>query len=215
MAASRPSDAPDGPEHYFSERPAARSRPGRVRVAARGLHFELASDRGTFSPTRLDPGTAFLLAAAPDPPATGRFLDLGCGYGPIACTLASRRPDAQVWAVDVNERALALTAANAEALGLANIKTVAPPDVPPELAVDLIWSNPPIRIGKPALHELLSGWLKRLSPTGAAVLVVQKHLGSDSLQRWLDAEGWLTERIGSRAGYRLMLLRPSPDPSAA
>ena len=205
----------DASGHYFDAEPRVASRRTIVELHLPDRSLRLQTDRGVFSGERVDPGTKYLLLEAPEPPPEGLFVDLGCGYGPIACTLASRRPDAQVWAVDVNERALALTAANAEALGLANIKTVAPPDVPPELAVDLIWSNPPIRIGKPALHELLSGWLKRLSPTGAAVLVVQKHLGSDSLQRWLDAEGWLTERIGSRAGYRLMLLRPSPDPSAA
>ena len=125
-------------------------------------------------------------------------MDLGCGYGPIACTLAARSPGATVWAVDVNRRALDLCRANAAALDLANVRVVAPDEVRADLVVDLLWSNPPIRIGKAALHDLLTTWLGRLSPAGAAVLVVHKHLGADSLQRWLDDAGWATARLGSR-----------------
>jgi 16S rRNA G1207 methylase RsmC len=114
-----------------------------------------------------------------------------------------------VWAVDVNQRALDLCRANAEALGLANVTVTAPEAVPDDLVVDLVWSNPPIRIGKAALHALLVGWLERLSrPAGRAVLVVHKHLGADSLQRWLEAEGWPTARLGSRDGNRLLEVQP-------
>jgi 16S rRNA (guanine1207-N2)-methyltransferase len=68
----------------------------------------------------------------------------------------------------------------------------------------VIWSNPPIRIGKAALHELLSAWLGRLAPGGTAYLVVQRNLGSDSLQRWLTESGWAAERIAARGGYRVL-----------
>ena len=171
-------------------------------MAARGLRFDLATDRGTFSPGRLDPGTGFLLDAAPEPPTAGRFLDLGCGYGPIACTLAQLAPGAEVVAVDVNERARALCAANAAALGLGNVVVAAPDAV--DGTFDLLWSNPPIRIGKAALHDLLRHWIGRLAPGGTAVLVVNRHLGADSLQRWLTEEGHPTERLASKKGYRLL-----------
>jgi 16S rRNA (guanine1207-N2)-methyltransferase len=190
--------------HYFDADPATASRPGVVRLDLPDRSLQLATDRGVFSGDRVDAGTKYLLLEAPAPPPHGTFVDLGCGYGPIACTLAARSPGATVWAVDVNARALALCRANATSLGLRNVTVAAPADVPSELAVDLIWSNPPIRIGKPALHDLLTTWLERLTPQGRAVLVVQKHLGADSLQRWLDTSGWATTRLGSRAGYRLL-----------
>jgi len=164
----------------------------------------LTTDRGVFSGERVDPGTKYLLLDAPPPPAAGTFVDLGCGYGPIACTLAARAPSASVWAVDVNRRAVDLCARNARALGLGNVRAVEVTEVPADLQVDLLWSNPPIRIGKPALHRLLTSWLDRLTPTGRAVLVVQKHLGADSLQRWLGEQGWTVRRLGSRTGYRLL-----------
>ena len=74
-------------------------------------------------------------------------------------------------------------------------------------AFDLIWSNPAIRVGKAALHEMLRTWLDRLTPDGRAVLVVQRHLGADSLAAWLNDEGWPTERLASRRGYRLLDVR--------
>ena len=165
-----------------------------------------------FSHGRLDPGTALLLRAAPAPPSAGTALDLGCGTGAMAVALGRRAPDAEVWAVDVNERARDLCAANVAANGLTNVAVAAPDDVPDGVRFDVIWSNPPIRIGKAALHGLLATWLDRLAPTGRAVLVVHKHLGSDSLQRWLADQGWPTTRLASAKGYRLLDVRPRvPD----
>jgi 16S rRNA (guanine1207-N2)-methyltransferase len=197
----------DAAGHYFDAEPATGSRPATVRLDLPDRSLVLRTDRGVFAAERVDAGTKVLLLEATEPPESGTFVDVGCGYGPIACTLAARRPAAEVWAVDVNQRALSLCAANAADLGLTNVRTALAADVPDDLTVDLIWSNPPIRIGKPALRALLAGWLGRLSPTGQAVLVVQKHLGADSLQRWLEEQGWSAERTAARTGYRILEVR--------
>jgi 16S rRNA (guanine1207-N2)-methyltransferase len=191
-------------QQYFAEHPVARRRPGSVHVVTPDLHLELDTDSGMFSPSRLDPGTRLLLESAPPPPASGDLLDLGCGYGPLALVLATRSPGARVWAVDVNTRALELCARNAGRAGLPNVRCAAPGDPALPGAFALIWSNPPIRIGKAALHALLATWLARLTAGGAAYLVVQRNLGSDSLQRWLQDAGWPAERIAARAGYRVL-----------
>ena len=191
-------------QQYFAERPAAARRAGLVHVVAAGVHLELATDSGMFSPSRLDPGTRLLLDTAPHPPAGGDLLDLGCGYGPLALAMAAWSPAARVWAVDVNTRALELCAANAARAGLRNVRCVRPDDPALPGNFVLIWSNPPIRIGKQALHALLAAWLGRLDPAGSAYLVVQRNLGSDSLQRWLRSAGWDASRVAARSGYRVL-----------
>jgi 16S rRNA (guanine1207-N2)-methyltransferase len=183
------------------------SEPQVVRLALPDLTLDLTTDRGVFGRDGVDPGTKLLLLEAPAPAPAGELLDLGCGYGPIALTLARRAPEATVWAVDVNARARALCEANAAAAGLANVRVVAPDEVPDDVRFATIWSNPPIRIGKPELHGLLTRWLGRLDDTGSAVLVVQKHLGSDSLATWLGNSGYTVERLRSRMAYRLLEVR--------
>ncbi|MDQ1391494.1 MAG: rRNA (guanine1207-N2)-methyltransferase [Acidimicrobiaceae bacterium] len=168
----------------------------------------LRTDRGVFSGDRIDPGTVELLRVVPPPPATGDLLDLGCGYGPIAVTMAKRSPGATVWAIDTNRRAVALTGENASRLGLTNLRAIEPDAMPPELRFAVIWSNPPIRVGKERLHQLLLEWLGRLTPDGRAYLVVHKHLGGDSLAAWLSGAGHATTKLASRKGYRLLEVRP-------
>jgi 16S rRNA (guanine1207-N2)-methyltransferase len=191
-------------EHYFEVRPRAAHHPGLVRVVLPDVYLELSTDSGVFSPGRLDPGTRLLLECAPAPPPSGDLLDLGCGYGPIACVLAARSPGATVWAVDVNERALGLCARNAETAGLRNVRCARPgdPAIPGRFAG--IWSNPPVRIGKAPLHALLRDWLARLASGAGASLVMGRNLGADSLHAWLEQEGWSVTRLAARSGYRLL-----------
>ncbi len=192
---------------YFDAVPSIASRPAEVELVLPDGRVTLGVDRGVFSAGRVDAGTVALLRSAPPAPPAGALMDLGCGYGPIAVTLARRSPEATVWAVDVNHRAVALTAANAASLGLANIRAVAPGDVPDDVRFAELWSNPPIRVGKEALHELLAAWLARLQPGGRAWLVVQRHLGADSLAAWLGDGGWSVRRHASKQGYRILCVK--------
>lgn len=192
-------------DHYFSAEPGVELRDRTVRFTVGGREYTLTSSGGVFSADRLDLGTSVLFREAPRPSSADSLLDLGCGYGPISCVLATEVPAATVWAVDVNTRALELTRTNAATLGLAErIRPALPDDVPADVRFDQIWSNPPIRIGKPALHELLLTWLPRLRPDGTAWLVVARNLGADSLQRWLRDQGYECERQGSAKGFRVL-----------
>ena len=175
-------------EHYFSADPQSELRIRTIQATIAGRSVELSTANGVFSPERIDQGTQVLLSSATAPPPGGNLLDLGCGWGPIALTLASESPNATVWAVDVNERSLDLTRRNASVMGLTNINACLPADVPSDLQFDAIWSNPPIRVGKDELHGMLSFWLPRLAAGGEAWLVVAKHLGAESLQKWLGEE---------------------------
>ena len=191
-------------EHYFSADPSVPFTREAFTCRVWGHELELVSGAGVFSRGHLDHATAVLFRET-EPPAQGQFLDLGCGYGVIGLAIARAVPLATVTAVDVNERALALANENARALGVEGRFVACRPEaVPTDATYDEIWSNPPIRIGKQGLHELLLTWLPRLAPGGRAVMVVGKNLGADSLQRWLGEQGYPTERLASAKGFRVL-----------
>lgn len=196
--------------HYFSASPAGPFTRKPLTVDLAGETRTLQTSGGIFSPDGIDKGTAVLLAEVPEPSPAGNLLDIGCGWGPIAITMALKSPGAHVYAVDVNERCITLTNENAVSLGLGNVTASTPEDVDPELRFDTIWSNPPIRVGKEELHSLLKLWIPRLAPGGSAWLVVQKNLGSDSLQRWLSQEmdaSFTVTREATSKSFRILRVR--------
>ena len=197
-------------EHYFSSTPESELRTRTIHVRLAGQPYEVVTANGVFSPEHIDTGTQVLLANVPAAPPGGNLLDLGCGWGPIALSLALESPRATVWAVDVNERALDLVRANAQRMAIPNINAVTPENVPADITFMTIWSNPPIRVGKNELHGMLEHWLPRLEPGSDAWLVVQRNLGSDSLHRWLQAsfpEEFSFVRAATNKGYRVLRAR--------
>jgi 16S rRNA (guanine1207-N2)-methyltransferase len=197
-------------EHYFSASPGSAFTERSITVHLAGADRRLVTAGGVFSPERLDAGTRVLLDTVPVPPETGNLLDLGSGWGPVALSLGLRSPGATVWAVDVNERALALVRRNASSLGLTGVNATLPDGIPDDVRFATIWSNPPIRVGKQELHAMLLRWLPRLEPDSSAWLVVQRNLGSDSLHRWLDEElpdGFTVDRAETSKGYRVLEVR--------
>ncbi len=198
-------------EHYFSLAPRGKERRRQIDVQLAGEVFKLDTAASIFSPDGLDRGTEVLLEAVPSPPQQGHFLDIGSGWGPIALTLGILAPNANIMAVEVNERAAELTAKNAQHLAVSNITVKHPDEVAKDARFDLIWSNPPIRIGKTALHDLLVRWLPTLNPGGAAWIVVAKKLGADSLLPWIDkmlqekSPGQFTvRRAATSKGFRVL-----------
>jgi 16S rRNA G1207 methylase RsmC len=197
-------------DHYFSQEPSSPLKPKTIQIPVAGELVDVTTASGTFSPAQLDFGTEVLIEQMDLAPVSGNLLDLGCGWGPIALNLAKLRPNTKVWAVDVNTRSVELTQANARNLGISNINTVLPDQVPADLRFSGIWSNPPIRVGKKELHNLLLMWLPRLEVGGEAYLVVQKNLGSDSLQKWLTEElsnGYEVSRYTSIKTYRVLKIK--------
>lgn len=194
------------PSHYFDEAPSGDMKTKDIKVTLDAREVTVTTAGSIFSPDHVDTGTKILLEHIDDAPAGGDILDLGCGWGPIALALALHSPKATVWAVDVNERARQLTELNAAKLGLTNIKVCHPSEVPANLEFTGIWSNPPIRVGKEVLHELMTTWLPRLEIGADAYLVVQKNLGADSLQRWIGANvlGISIERVSTAKAFRVL-----------
>lgn len=196
-------------EHYFSGTPTGPERRREIEVGLFGRTVTIETANGVFAGDGLDRGTAVLLREVAPPEGSPRILDLGCGWGAIALGLALACPGATIDAVDVNDRALALCRDNAARLQLGDrIRTLPPDQVADDARYDQIWSNPPIRIGKAALHELLLTWLPRLAPDGVAHLVVGKNLGADTLATWLIDQGYSCTRTASAKGFRVLEVRP-------
>lgn len=204
-----------GSDHYFTAAPASPENLRRIRVTLAGREVELTTAAGVFSPDHVDVGTSVLLANTPPPPPGGHLLDLGCGWGPISLSLALAAPHATVWAVDVNERALDLVRRNAAQLGLDNVNAVTPDDVPADVTFRTIRSNPPIRVGKSELHDLLERWIPRLDERADGWFVVSRNLGADSLQRWMAAtfdSGYSVWRATTGRGFRVLKVRRHGTP---
>ncbi|HEY9290826.1 MAG TPA: methyltransferase [Microlunatus sp.] len=197
-------------DHYFTNSPNAGKNRQLTEATIWGTDYQLITASGVFARSGLDIATAVLLRSC-DPPTTARRLcDLGCGYGPIAIALADHCPGAAVDAIDVNDAALQLCKENAVGAGVAErVTPLRPEQTDPDARYDEIWSNPPIRIGKDALHELLLTWLPRLVSGGRMRMVVGKNLGADSLQAWLTAQGYPCERVASAKGFRVLVAHAS------
>ncbi len=198
-------------DHYFSQEPQSTFKSKQIKVYLAGRELQLETAGSTFSPDHLDTGTAILLEHLSQAPNSGNLLDIGCGWGPIAIALALANPEATVWAIDVNERSLELTRSNAKRAGLANVKVCRPEEVPESLEFTGIWSNPPIRVGKQALHEILQTWLPRLAAECEGYLVVAKNLGADTLLGWIQETfaDLSSERVETAKGFRVFrVVRP-------
>ncbi|KFI74815.1 class I SAM-dependent methyltransferase [Bifidobacterium mongoliense] len=203
-------DEPKRAEQYFAAHPSSPDRRRTMHVRLRGHEADVEVSNGVFSGNRVDLGTSVLLRHAPDPSSQGELLDLGCGWGPIALAMGFASPQARVWALDTNERALELTQSNARTNGLGGVKAVTADQIPDDLRFDTIWSNPPIRVGKQVLHDLLLTWLPRLRTGGSAYLVVQRNLGADSLLPWLAehlGDAFAIGKYASSKGYRVIEVR--------
>lgn len=201
-------------QHYFSEQPETQTTTHPIEFELEGKTFNLTAASGTFSSTRLDAGTKILLTESAFFPDSGTILDIGCGWGPISIAIAALRPNTRVLGLDVNTRSLELASANASALGLKNFKAVRAPEIAEDQLFDGIWSNPPIRVGKAVLHELMQTWIPKLKPGASAMLVIQKQLGAESFQKWLESsfEGFTVTRHSIDKGYRVIRVTNSAKP---
>lgn len=211
MTTVEPSD--NEPSHYFDPSPSVVPTPISFDVSGPWGSLQMVAESGVFSGGGLDKGTEVLLRTVvrmslPSPAPGALACDMGCGSGVLACVLAASHPDWTVHAVDVNERARDLTRRNAETNRLGNVNVLHGLAPPADARYHVIWSNPPIRIGKEALHELLMLWLSHLHPDGYALLVVARHLGADSLVKWLTTEGFPVRRVSSSRGFRVIEVRP-------
>lgn len=171
--------------HYFTNDPALKHEIREVKIIIKSQTYLFTTDAGVFSKSGLDFGTRTLLEALPLDKISGRVLDFGCGYGPIGI-FVKNNTSAIVDMIDINNRSLELAKKNASLNDLdvnifhsdtyQNVKE----------KYDYIITNPPIRVGKIKLYEILFDAKKYLKKSGELWLVINKNQGAKSLLRDLD-----------------------------
>lgn len=168
-----------------------------------GLPLHFLTDAGVFSKNAIDYGSRVLLDNF-QPEGAKTLLDVGCGYGTLALTLA-KKYGLKATLVDVNSRALDLAKKNADKnnievndIFLSNIYDNV------EGKFDAIISNPPIRAGKEVVHTILSDAYEHLNDDGHLTIVIQKKQGAPSAQKKMKDVFGNCEIVAKDKGYYIL-----------
>lgn len=166
--------------HYFENDKNLVSDIKPFNISVNGNSFTFNTDNGVFSKGELDYGTSLLIQNVLKKSLTGDILDLGCGYGAIGIII-SKITNTNVTMTDINKRALHLTKMNAKKNGVSVniIESDGYQNI--EGMFDYIISNPPIRVGKKKLYELILDGKKHLKENGKLIIVIRKEQGALSL----------------------------------
>ena len=186
-------------QHYYTQEPTAAHDIRDIAFTARGRHFALVTDAGTFSREGLDRGSAILLEALPE--LSGAVLDLGCGWGAMGLVMAATMPETRVTLSDVNLRSLETARRNAQTLGLDVTAVHSDGFAALSGPFDAIICNPPIRAGKAVTYALYLGCREHLAAGGTAYFVIRKQQGAESATTFLKTLFSSVERIAREAGY--------------
>jgi len=190
--------------HYFSEdNHTLKSNPQAIAFRAYETDFTCTTDHGVFAKGGLDRGTAVLLKYLDVPGGTRNVLDLGCGWGAIGIVLG-KVFDLAVDMTDVNPRALELTRANLAANDVTADVFQSDGYERINKQYDLIVTNPPIRIGKQRLYELLDGAGDHLTEDGSLVFVINKKHGADSALKHVKTVYESVEILGRQKGFQVI-----------
>lgn len=194
--------------HYFDASVKTPSNPFTFDVTCLGKAFTFHSDHGVFAKEGLDFASRLLIENVRVSPGES-WLDLGCGIGVIGLILAATHA-LEMTCSDVNERAIALTQKNAEHLDL-NVEVVKSDGFSAlNKTFDQIITNPPIRIGKPALYALLKAALAHLNPGGSVWLVMHKKHGVESFIQTFQSLARI-EQVTRKKGFKVLRLTHAVD----
>ncbi|WP_405098333.1 class I SAM-dependent methyltransferase [Oceanobacillus sp. FSL H7-0719] len=193
-------------EHYFSQKPQTKSSPKTWKYQLRNNIYTFTSDTNVFSKNQVDFGSRVLIEAFEEPAASGDFLDLGCGYGPIGITLAGSFTGRHVVLADVNERATTLAVKNAKENALSNVEIVKS-DRFSKLEgrrFAAVITNPPIRAGKQVVHGMFEDAKEALVENGELWVVIQKKQGAPSAKKKIEELFGNVEVVTKEKGYYIL-----------
>lgn len=196
-------------EHYYSKNPQVSSAPKQWKAEIRNKVFSFTTDAGVFSKGGIDEGSKLLAETFKVPSVGGDFLEIGCGYGPIALSIASDFPERLVHMVDVNERALALCKMNAQQNQITNIQIYESSGID-QVQSDgfaAIITNPPIRAGKQTVFSFYDGAYEKLTLGGELWVVIQKKQGAPSTMDYLKKLFGNVDTVAKKKGYFILVAK--------
>jgi 16S rRNA (guanine1207-N2)-methyltransferase len=190
-------------EHYYSRTQKVESEPKFWDFTLRNQLFRFKTDNGVFSKKEVDFGSRLLIEAFELPNVEGSVLDVGCGYGPIGLSIAKNYPERIVHMIDVNERAIELSKANAEQNAVHNVEIYESDTLinVKEFNFAAILTNPPIRAGKKTVHDIFEQSYEHLVAGGELWIVIQKKQGAPSALEKLKERFTTVETIDKSKGY--------------
>lgn len=193
-------------EHYFSKKPQSKSMPKVWSYEIEGASYKFTSDVGVFSKNEIDFGTSLLIKNFKKPPIKGDILDLGCGYGPIGITVASRYKDRKIVMADINERAVMLSKENIALNHIKNAEVMQSDRFSnlQEQSFAAILTNPPIRAGKKVIYQMFEESKEALLKNGELWIVIQKKQGAESTMEKLESLFGNVERVKRSKGYFIL-----------
>ena len=189
--------------HYFQDDPSLASNLHKIAFDINGIHMSLWTDNGVFSKSKVDEGSFAFLKVLLPLKLTGRILDLGCGYGTLGLTIAISSSEARVDLADINTRALALCAKNAQELGINHRVNVIESDIYENIEgpYDSIVVNPPIRAGKRVTYAMYDGAKQHLIDGGSLFIVIRKNQGGPSARDYIESLFGNIELLKKDKGY--------------
>lgn len=196
-------------EHYYSKNPKVESAPKRWQADIRGSRLTFTTDAGVFSKGAVDEGSQLLAETFKSPEIEGSLLEIGCGYGPVALSIAKDFPERIVHMVDVNGRALALSVKNAEDNGIRNVRIYESSGAEnvAEENFAAVLTNPPIRAGKKTVFAIYKDAYDKLASRGELWVVIQKKQGAPSTIEYLRELFGNVETVAKKKGYFILLAK--------
>ena len=190
--------------HYFTN-DEIKSNEKNIYVLIKNQKLEFTIDNGVFSKKGLDFGTRSLLENIDIDNISGDVLDLGCGYGPIGIFL-KKTTDCNVDMCDINERAVYLAKKNSINNNVDVNVFVSDSFKNINKKYNYIVTNPPIRIGKEKLYEMLSQALNHLKKDGKVYIVINKNQGAKTLMKDFDLKS-KTTLIKKNKGFYIISIQ--------
>ncbi len=192
--------------HYFTNDEELKSKEMTHQVMIRNIDLSFITDHGVFSKKGLDFGTRTLLESIPMDTIHGKVLDFGCGYGPIGIFLKKYNQDLDIHMIDINKRSLNLALKNAILNDV--VVNIYESDMYQNVSetFDYIVTNPPIRVGKKILYEILKTAKEHLKKGGAIYFVIHKDQGAKSVMKDMENE-YEVSLVAKNKGFYVICLK--------